>query len=164
VNTPSQILSMPTGMTMHPVSACLQALFDLSARDARGAFPAEARGRLSAGREVTVDEAVHAVQSVYRGRIDVIRGYSAREPEATSLVIGRRKKHQTACIWLPGMVWNPATGPMGHDEWLREAIPVAVIRPVPHASDAQPEPKQTPKREAKPIKADPKDAFHSLFK
>ena len=164
MNTPNQILSMPTGMTMHPVSACLQALFNLSAKDAYGAFPAESRGRLNGGREVTVDEAVHAVQSVYNGRIDVIRGYSAREPEPTSIVIGRRKGHQTACVWLPGMVWNPATGPMGHGEWLRDAVPVAVIRPVPHASDTQQKP--TPKRKAPTTKhrPDPREEFNRLFK
>lgn len=162
MNTPNQILSMPTGMTLHPVLACLQALFDLSIRKAHGAFPAEARGRLSAGREITVDEAVHAIQSVYRGRIDVIRGYSAREPEPISLVIARRRKRQTACLWLPGMVWAPATGPMAHDEWLREAVPVAVIRPLPHASDTVQVP--PPKRETPERSTDPKDAFNRLFK
>lgn len=164
MNTPNQILSMPTGMTLHPVLACLQALFDLSAKTAHGAFPAAARGRLSAGREVTVDEAVHAIQSVYRGRIDVIRGYSARDPKPISLVIARRRKRQTACLWLPGMVWEPSNGPQAHDEWLRESVPVAVIRPIPHETDAKPEPAPKRIQQGRPAPKDPKDEFNRLFK
>ena len=164
MNTEQNILGSPTGMTIHPILACLQAMFDLSMSRAYNALPAKSRNRATQGGTLTVDEAIHAIQSVFTGRIDIVRGHSAREPKPISLVVGTRKGKQTACLWLPNMVWNPATGPMEHGEWLRESTPLACITPIGQGDIPA---LRSPKRESpqpRGQKPDPKEAFKSLFK